>query len=104
MKIKFKNAVMIWSILAIALVGKDLFGQHTNHVVHTSSKGAEKAEYPFILDVQPTRAKVMIMNIAPKYKKGMLLPQGKYDIKVSLPGYKSKRVWINHTNDSPHVI
>lgn len=108
MKIKFKNAVIIWSILAVIIVGKDIVAEHTDYLDNTSFKASVKAsdkgEYPFIVDVRPKDAKVMVMNIGPKYKKGMILPKGKYDIKVSKYGYKSERVWVNHTDNSPHII
>jgi hypothetical protein len=34
------------------------------------------------------------MNIKPKYKPGIALKPGKYDIYVTHPGYVSKRMWV----------
>ena len=34
------------------------------------------------------------MNIKTKYKRGMMLPQGRYDIEVSKEGYTTHRRWI----------
>jgi len=104
MKIKFKNALIIWSILAVTLVAKDIVAEHTDYLDNASGKVTDKGEYPFIVNVSPSDATVMIMNIAPKYKQGMILPKGKYDIKVSKHGYKAKRVWVKHTDDSPYII
>lgn len=104
MRIKFKNAVIIWSILAVSLVGKDIVAEHTDYLDNASIKVPDKNEYPFIVDVSPMDAKIMVMNIAPKYTKGMILPKGEYDIKVSKYGYKSERIWVKHTDDTPHII
>lgn len=104
MKIKFKNAVIIWSILAVSLIGKDIITEHANDFDNVSVKASDKGEYPFVITAHPMDAKIMIMNIKPKYKKGMVLPKGKYDIKVSQHGYKSERIWVKHTDDSPHII
>lgn len=38
-------------------------------------------------------ATVRIMNIGPKYRPGMTLKTGAYDIQVSAPGYKTYRRW-----------
>ena len=38
-------------------------------------------------------ATIRIMNIGPKYRPGMTLKAGAYDIQVSAPGYKTYRRW-----------
>ncbi|GAA5523472.1 serine/threonine-protein kinase PknD [Microbulbifer aestuariivivens] len=43
---------------------------------------------------QPSSARVRIMNIAPRYRDGMTLEPGRYDVEVSKPGYRSYRRWI----------
>ena len=35
------------------------------------------------------------MNIKPKYKDGIALDKGRYDIEVSKPGFATKRQWID---------
>jgi len=41
----------------------------------------------------PANATIRIMNIGPKYRPGMTLKTGAYDIQVSAPGYKTYRRW-----------
>ena len=76
MKIKFKNAVIIWSILAVSLIGKDIITEHTNDVDNVSVKVSDKGKYPFVITVYPMDAKIMIMNIKPKYKKAWFFLKG----------------------------
>ena len=44
------------------------------------------------VNTQPSDAKVRIMNIKPKYRDGMKLKPGAYDIEVSKPGYRTQRL------------
>tara|TARA_B100000745_G_scaffold278974_1_gene210266 strand:+ start:400 stop:747 length:348 start_codon:yes stop_codon:yes gene_type:complete len=106
MKIKFKHAVIIWSVLALTVVGVDIISEQPNYVDNASAKQSEsnKGEYPFVVNAFPKDAKVRIMNIGPKYQEGMMLPKGKYDIEVSKDGYKPERVWVEHIDDSVHMI
>lgn len=104
MKIKYKNAVIIWFVLAVSIIVKDIIVEQTDYLNNDPAKILDKGEYPFIVIVDPIDANVRIMNIKPKYKKGMILSKGKYDIEVSKYGYKSLRVWLEHTDDSEHII
>ena len=47
--------------------------------------------HPLTIKTNPANARVRIMNIGPKYKDGILLAPGKYDIEVSKSGYKTYR-------------
>jgi hypothetical protein len=38
------------------------------------------------------------MNIKPKYRHGIALKSGKYDIEVTRSGYESKRGWVEIKN------
>lgn len=49
---------------------------------------------PLTINTNVSSARVSIMNIKPKYKLGMLLPAGGYDVKVSAKGYSTVRKWI----------
>lgn len=104
MKIKFKNALLIWFALASLVVGKDIVAENSNYYSNYFHGNLDQGKYSFIVDVYPDDAKIMIMNIEPKYKKGMALSRGKYDIKVSKKGYVTERIWIEHTDDSSKII
>jgi formylglycine-generating enzyme required for sulfatase activity len=51
---------------------------------------------PFTIKVTPAHARVRIMNINPKYRDGMELADGEYDVLVDAPGYHSWRQTISH--------
>ncbi|MFC6635545.1 bifunctional serine/threonine-protein kinase/formylglycine-generating enzyme family protein [Microbulbifer taiwanensis] len=50
----------------------------------------------YSLDVrpEPSDARVRIMNITPRYRAGIELEPGSYDLEVSKPGYTTVRRWI----------
>ena len=45
------------------------------------------------ISTNAANATIRIMNIGPKYRPGMTLKTGAYDIQVSAPGYKTYRRW-----------
>ncbi|AOS97783.1 Serine/threonine-protein kinase StkP [Microbulbifer aggregans] len=51
------------------------------------------------INTQPEQALVRIMNIVPRYRYGMALPPGRYDVEVSRPGYKTVRRWVSLEED-----
>ena len=55
-------------------------------VVHS-----EENIYHLNINVIPADSKVRIMNIKPKYRHGISLKSGKYDIEVTHSDYESKR-------------
>lgn len=42
----------------------------------------------------PEDARIRIMNIKPKYKAGIELDEGKYDIEITKDGYLTYRKWV----------
>nr|VFJ46400.1 MAG: Formylglycine-generating enzyme, required for sulfatase activity, contains SUMF1/FGE domain [Candidatus Kentron sp. DK] len=52
------------------------------------------AEFPLTVRVEPMDATVRIMNIRSRYRDGILLAPGRYDIEVAREGYVSSRQWI----------
>ena len=53
-----------------------------------------KPTYPLFVNVTPYDARIQILNIKPKYKIGIELKPGKYDILISKKGYKKERFWV----------
>lgn len=51
-------------------------------------------KYRLTVNAKPVNNRIRIMNIKPKYKPGIALKPGKYDIYVTRPGYVSKRMWV----------
>ncbi|MBN1906167.1 MAG: DUF2846 domain-containing protein [Deltaproteobacteria bacterium] len=46
------------------------------------------------VDVNPSNARIRIMNISPVFEQGITLDQGRYDLEVSAAGYNSHREWV----------
>jgi hypothetical protein len=55
---------------------------------------------PLTIKSNIPNAKIYVMNIKPQYKHGMLLPSGRYDIKVSGKGHSAVRKWIYLQGDN----
>lgn len=60
----------------------------------TTEVPAEPESYQFTVQPQPRDARVRIMNINPRYRAGIELKPGRYDLEVSKPGYTTLRRWI----------
>lgn len=54
----------------------------------------EKTKYSLTVNTNPFDARVRIMNIGPKYKDGIQLKPGRYDLSVDKTGYQRHREWI----------
>ncbi|KUJ84897.1 serine/threonine protein kinase [Microbulbifer flavimaris] len=68
--------------------------------VEEAPKADSTPELPRLrINPQPSDARVRIMNIAPRYRYGMALSPGPYDVEVSKPGYLTERRWITLTED-----
>ncbi|EDN69350.1 Tetratricopeptide TPR_2 [Beggiatoa sp. PS] len=59
---------------------------------------AVNTKYRLTINVTPYNSRIRVMNIKPKYRSGILLKPGKYDIEVTHPGYESKRRWVEIEN------
>ncbi len=49
------------------------------------------------VDTEPETATVRILNIKPKYRRGMGLKEGPHHLQVSQKGYETKRRWVQIT-------
>lgn len=52
------------------------------------------ATYALTINTVPTTAKVSIRNIEPKYRDGMRLPAGQYQVRVEAAGYQTEEKWV----------
>jgi len=51
---------------------------------------SKQSKYSLTINPTPSDAKIYIMNINPKYRRGMKLEKGSYTVKVMADGYKTK--------------
>ena len=80
-----------WSELVNVEPGKRVT---VNAQFRSEAKNAVSQESRLYVDTDPENATVKIMNIGPKYHRGMLLSPGSYHVKVSATGFDSKDQWI----------
>ena len=52
---------------------------------------------PFNVLAQPPSATVTLLNTTERYRPGMMMPTGVYDVEVSAPGYETRRESIRHS-------
>lgn len=55
--------------------------------------------YPLTVQTSPPDARIQIMNIGPKYRPGMRLPPGHYEVKVSAKGFETVELTLEHGRD-----
>ena len=83
----------------------------TDHDVHlnvnlnqdTFVETTPEKRYKLTVNTVPEDARVLIMNIVPKFHQGILLTPGKYDLLVKKPGYPKLRQWISVENSDVEV-
>jgi len=67
----------------------------------TITKVKEKPKkYTFFVDITPKNSHIYITNIKPKYRAGMLLSPGVYNLKIVATGYKTLRHTVNLFQDT----
>ncbi|MBA6379700.1 MULTISPECIES: hypothetical protein [unclassified Colwellia] len=54
-----------------------------------------KATFPVTIKANPSSARVRIMNITPVYQDEIELKKGRYDVEVTLRGYRTQRFWVD---------
>ncbi len=47
------------------------------------------------VDTSPEDARIRILNITPRYQRGMILDLGRYHVEVSAPGYETAYFWVS---------
>ena len=57
----------------------------------------------FTVEVEPSGARVRILNIMPVYEPGMMLPAGSYRVEVSAPGHETSIETVRHDVAAPTV-
>lgn len=101
MTIKFETAMFLWvAIVASYLAFPWVNSEAANVLSWSNSDPTEvpspspQSAYPLSIITTPENATIKVMNIKAKYKRGMKLLSGKYDIEVSAEGYTTQRQWI----------
>ncbi|WP_299793090.1 hypothetical protein [uncultured Shewanella sp.] len=75
---------------------------------HTAPKAEQKTPkkllLPLTINTNVANATIAVMNIKPKYRAGMRLPAGRYDIKVNAPGHASVRQDVYLSEDNTQFL
>ncbi|NVK01084.1 MAG: SUMF1/EgtB/PvdO family nonheme iron enzyme [Oceanospirillaceae bacterium] len=54
--------------------------------------------------VTPSDAQIRVLNIVPKFKQGMALKAGRYNIEISKPGYEKRVQWYELSKPSEQLV
>ena len=73
--------------------GSPTLDVHYAALLEVSEKTVEKL-YSLDINAIPSDSTIKIMNIIPKYKAGIKLKAGKYDVSVAKNGYGKWREWV----------
>ena len=75
-----------------------------NAQLRSTTETASTQSGRLYVDPQPADATVRIMNIGPKYNRGMSLSPGSYHINVSAPGFLEQDQWIKLSNGEERYV
>ena len=64
----------------------------------------DKVRQPFTVRTAPMEANVRMEGVAARYRAGMLLPWGEYQVTVSATGHQTETRTISHSSSSPTDI
>jgi len=81
--------------LALMLI---IFSVALTPILTPVANASENAKYRLTVNATPSDSRVRVMNIKPKYRHGIVLEPGKYDIEVTRSGYEPKRWWVEIKN------
>lgn len=76
---------------------------HNSPIPTRSSRRATNNSYHLTVNATPRDSTIKIMNIGPKYRPGISLKPGQYEIQVSRRGYHTKTEWVEITDDDLSV-
>jgi len=93
-KKKTLNKVFMASMLPIILIIAAM------SYYFSSTEVTVKATYPLFVETEPYDARIQIMNIIDKYKMGIELKPGVYDIRISKKGYTTQRFKIEMKHEN----
>lgn len=68
-------------------------GRAVTLYVDLRRQGPSKAK--LYVDTEPEDARIRILNIKPKYSRGIALDPGRYHVEVAAKGYETERRWID---------
>lgn len=89
---------IVWIVLIAVVLGFLFLNKDESKVESDVYKKVEKKSdkvYTLNLKTTPSDSKIKILNIVPKFRQGIRLKEGKYQIEVSKSGYKTYKKWIN---------
>lgn len=66
------------------------YGQMVKSLINKSSKKAR-----LYVNVIPKSSRIKILNIGPRYERGIVLTPGSYNVEVSESGYETQHDWVN---------
>ena len=77
---------------------ENLTDQSFCNVIGEVTGQSNNDKFGLTVNATPKNSVIKIMNIRPKYKRGIQLKPGKYDVLVKRQGYKQWRKWVEITD------
>lgn len=68
--------------------------------INTETVDRSNEKFSLIINPIPSKARVRILNIKPRYYDGIKLKEGNYHIEISHDGYRTMKKWIKLDSDS----
>lgn len=72
--------------------------------MYSSGISKKNSKYELYIETKPKNATIRIMNIKPKFKQGIILKRGKYEIEISAKGYKTRKEWITLKRNAKYEV
>jgi serine/threonine-protein kinase PpkA len=72
--------------------------------VSSQASSVSPATYALTVKTAPEDARIRLLNIPDKYKEGIDLPSGRYNLEISKTGYKTKTEWIEIKDEALKVL
>lgn len=92
------NWALALIVAALCLAGLTL-------IPRTETVEEQVQRWDFRVQSEPSTAEVTLLNSTESYQPGMKLASGQYEIAVSAPGFKTRRLWVTHTRpETIHTI
>ena len=97
------RALGVKSALAVVIVALCIAG--LTLIPKTDTVGSQVQHWDFTVQSEPSTAEISLLNSTKSYRPGMKLASGQYEITVSAPGYKTRRLWITHAESKKlHIV
>lgn len=99
-KRSLSSASSSFAIATLQVSSIALSSEQTSSQASSQPSSSAPTTYAFSVKTVPEDARIRLLNIPAKYKDGMSLPSGRYNVEISKSGYKTKTEWLEIKSES----